>query len=276
VDERTYRGDAFGAVLYRHVRLPVAPHIADAEARRMAESELQWTLEGALLSLEPARWMNHPHANRLARTKLLQLRLASRLGFLVPDTCVSADPETIRRQYEAWNGRMVAKLAGGQIVGPDVNSQYVVHTTRMTRADLEEDAALSACPAIYQRLVDKRHDLRITFVGDEAFACRIDSQQHSGARIDWRAAGYAALNIEPCEIDPTVADQCRALMRALNLEIAGMDFIVTPEGDTVFLEINAAGQWAWVQEATGLPIAASIARRLAAACERDPSTPHPL
>jgi D-alanine-D-alanine ligase-like ATP-grasp enzyme len=58
-------------------------------------------------------------------------------------------------------------------------------------------------------------------------------------------------------------------MRHLDLEIAGFDFILTPEGEMVFLEINAAGQWAWVQETTGLPIAAAIARRLAAATRTD-------
>jgi glutathione synthase/RimK-type ligase-like ATP-grasp enzyme len=265
IGAREQRGDTVAAVLYRHVRLPVAPQIADPEARRMAESEMRWALEGSLLALQPALWANHPHANNLARSKLLQLRLATGLGFTVPDTRVTADPQDIRRHYKAWNGRMVAKLVGGQIVGHSVDSQYVVHTTAISEADLQNDEALSACPAIYQRLIDKRYDLRVTVVGDEVFACRIDSQQHAAARIDWRSAGYNALDIQRCDLEASVAKRCFALLRALNLEIAGIDLIVTPEGDTVFLEINAAGQWAWVQEATGLPIATSIARRLAAA-----------
>jgi hypothetical protein len=35
-----------------------------------------------------------------------------------------------------------------------------------------------------------------------------------------------------------------------------------PDGRLVFLEVNASGQWAWVEEATGMPIAAAIARLL--------------
>jgi hypothetical protein len=46
--------------------------------------------------------------------------------------------------------------------------------------------------------------------------------------------------------------------------MAGLDLIVTPGGDTVFLELNAAGQWAWIEAATGLPIAAAIAEELLA------------
>jgi glutathione synthase/RimK-type ligase-like ATP-grasp enzyme len=124
---------------------------------------------------------------------------------------------------------------------------------------------LSACPAIYQRRIAKQHELRVTVVGDEIFACRIDSQAREESRVDWRAAGYTSLDHRACELDEAVADRCRALLRTLGLEIAGLDFIVTPEGETVFLEINAAGQWAWVEQETGLPIAAAIARRLAGA-----------
>lgn len=265
VDGRQYRGAVFSAVMYRHVRLPLAPHIVDHDARRMAESEFRWTLEGALLALEPALWVNHPHANSRARSKLLQLRLAARLGFNVPETRVTADPRQIRDHYRIWGGRMVAKLAGGQIVAHSIDNQFFIPTTLVTQSDLQDEAALSACPAIYQRLVEKLHDLRVTVVGDEVFACRIVSHAQEATWVDWRADREATFDLQPCELDTAIADRCRALLRALGLEIGGIDFIVTPDGDTVFLEINAAGEWAWVQKATGLPVAASIARRLSGA-----------
>jgi hypothetical protein len=265
VGEHEHLGSSFASVLFRYIRLPTAPQIADPEARRMAASELQAALEGALLALEPAIWINHPYANRAARSKLLQLRLASGLGFTVPDTRVTANPREVRELYRKWDGQMVAKLAGGQLPGQTVNSQYVVFTTVIMPEDLEDDAALSACPTIYQRRVAKDYELRVTVVGDEIFACRINSQAHESARVDWRQAGYDTLDIHSCQIEESVADRCRALLRALNLETGGIDLIVTPEGSTVFLEINAAGQWAFVQKTTGLPIAAAIARRLASA-----------
>ena len=271
VGETEHFGDRFAAILFRHIRFPKAPQIADLAARRMAESELRATLEGTILALEPALWMNHPHANRLARNKLLQLRLAAKRGFKVPDTLVSSDPREIRKQYRAWNGRIIAKLTGGQIAAESIESQYLILTTQLSESDLHDDAALSACPAIYQRLVEKQYEVRVTVVGDEVFACRIDSQALDIARIDWRAAGYTALSNQPYNLDAATSDRCRALMRHLDLEIAGFDFIVTPEGEMVFLEINAAGQWAWVQETTGLPIAAAVARRLAAATRTDAS-----
>ena len=53
-----------------------------------------------------------------------------------------------------------------------------------------------------------------------------------------------------------------ALMGRLGLRFGTFDFIVAPDGRWVFLEINPNGQWAWMEDATGLPIAASIADAL--------------
>ena len=80
----------------------------------------------------------------------------------------------IRRQYQAWDGKMVAKLVGDKLSGLD-DSQYVIHTTLITDEDLKNDDALSACPAIYQNFLEKLCDIRVTVVGDEIFACRSTS-----------------------------------------------------------------------------------------------------
>jgi glutathione synthase/RimK-type ligase-like ATP-grasp enzyme len=223
-------------------------------------------LNGGLLSLEPRLWINHPHANDRARSKLLQLRIAAGLGFAIPDTRVTADAEEIRRIYQDWGGRMVAKLAGGQIVADSIEQQYVVYTTPISAEDLADTASLTTCPAIYQRRIDRKYDLRVTIVGEDIFACRIDTQALE--MPDWRAVERSTLRHEAHDLDAPLRDRCRALMRAFALDVAGIDFIVTPNGETVFLEINAAGQWAWIEDAIGCPIASTLARRLATAASK--------
>ncbi len=269
-------GDDVTAVLYRHLHLREAPHVSDAKARELVESELRATLEGALLATD-AYWLNHPYANRLARHKPLQLALAVREGLSVPETRISDDPEEIRALHRRWGGRMVAKLVGGQIVAPTVDEQYVVYTTLVEQDDLRSDAALAACPAIYQQCLEKAFDLRVTVVGERLFACRIDSRDSEQGAVDWRRAGAGALPISPCELDADTARRCLSLMRRLGLDLAGLDLIVTPEGETIFLEVNAAGQWLWVQEATGMPIASAIVDQLLdGAPLRSPSGRPPL
>jgi glutathione synthase/RimK-type ligase-like ATP-grasp enzyme len=48
-------------------------------------------------------------------------------------------------------------------------------------------------------------------------------------------------------------------MKRLGLEFGALDFIVTETGVWYFLEVNPSGQWLWIEDLTGLPIADSIA-----------------
>jgi glutathione synthase/RimK-type ligase-like ATP-grasp enzyme len=53
-----------------------------------------------------------------------------------------------------------------------------------------------------------------------------------------------------------------AFMKALRLRFGAFDFLVSPSRGWVFLECNPSGQWAWIEEATGQPIASAIADAL--------------
>lgn len=50
-----------------------------------------------------------------------------------------------------------------------------------------------------------------------------------------------------------------ALMRSFNLVYAALDFIVTPDAERVFLEINAGGQYGWLEAKTGVPLTGYLA-----------------
>jgi hypothetical protein len=47
-------------------------------------------------------------------------------------------------------------------------------------------------------------------------------------------------------------------VNALRLRFAAVDLIVDPHGQVWFLEANPNGQWAWIEDATGLLITAAI------------------
>jgi glutathione synthase/RimK-type ligase-like ATP-grasp enzyme len=260
-DDYRVRARDVAAVLYRHRRLPLAPEVADPSARRMVESERLALLDGALLSID-AFWVNHPTANQFARHKPVQLRFAHAEGFELPPTYITADPAVVRRLWHEWDGQMVAKLVGGQVIQAPGEEPYAVFTTQLDAADLSDEAAIAAAPAIYQQLLPKAADVRVTVVGDDVFACRIPSQLLDESRVDWRRVGRRTLVPEKFTLDRTTARRCAALNRRLGLEMSGIDLALMPDGRLVFLEVNASGQWAWVEEATGMPIAAAIARLL--------------
>jgi len=52
-------------------------------------------------------------------------------------------------------------------------------------------------------------------------------------------------------------------MQQLNLSFGAFDFILTPDDEYVFLEVNSSGQWGWIEDITKMPISETIANTLA-------------
>jgi len=51
-------------------------------------------------------------------------------------------------------------------------------------------------------------------------------------------------------------------MDSLGLVFGALDFVVTPDGQWIFLEINPNGQWFWIERQTGMPISTALAELL--------------
>jgi glutathione synthase/RimK-type ligase-like ATP-grasp enzyme len=101
----------------------------------------------------------------------------------------------------------------------------------------------------------------VTIVGDRVFSAAIYTKPH--ARDDWRRhshRGDAAVifKAEPLP-DANTAVLCCRLMKKLGLRYGAFDFVETPEGEMVFLEVNSAGQHGWLEGELGLPISEAIA-----------------
>lgn len=64
------------------------------------------------------------------------------------------------------------------------------------------------------------------------------------------------------ELPAETATKLRELMDCLGLVYGAIDLRLTPDGRYVFLEINPAGQFLYIEQATGQPIAAALAQAL--------------
>jgi glutathione synthase/RimK-type ligase-like ATP-grasp enzyme len=72
----------------------------------------------------------------------------------------------------------------------------------------------------------------------------------------------ANARVVPTDLPEEVETRLRAYRRALGLQYGAVDMRLRPDGTYVFLEINPAGRWLFVEDATGQPIAAALARLL--------------
>jgi hypothetical protein len=103
-------------------------------------------------------------------------------------------------------------------------------------------------------------ELRVTIVGDQVLTAAINSQASERAAHDWRRDGVQLLNAwQPYELPSETEAKLLRVMDYFNLNYGAADFIVTPEGRHVFLEVNPGGEFFWLERCPGLPISSAIA-----------------
>ncbi len=225
------------------------------------ENEALKGFGGVLRSLTHVFWMNSLDASRSANFKPVQMRVAAEAGMLVPHSLITNTPDAVRRFYEECHGRMIYKtLHGGGIAGGG-DVAHTVLTSVVTQDHLQHLEQVRLTAHQFQILVEKYIEVRVTVSGTTCIAVAIYSQKSENTRVDWRAS-YEDLEYSLYTLPPFVERQCIQITHQLGLNYGAIDLIVTPEGEHIFLEINAGGQYEWLESETKLPFSAIIAETL--------------
>lgn len=244
-------GLAEGIVLVELIKEPVQREIVEREVRDI--------VSGLCTVLNSRRWVNHPNDMSQARLKPYQLKLARSMGFCVPDSIITNDPEEAKLFCQAPTVfKMLAKQSfeyGDKF--------YSVDTTLMTDELIANLSFIRSQPILLQRCVEKIAELRVTYVGGEVFVAK-QTTSVEGAPVDWRPLqGTQDSMYDPWDTSPGFVAQIQSLMKRLNLKFAAIDFAVDSDGVLWFLEVNPNGQWLGYTDEIGMPAAASMARLLA-------------
>ncbi|MFJ8443732.1 ATP-grasp ribosomal peptide maturase [Kitasatospora griseola] len=229
------------------------PNGLGEQDRRFAGSQATWGVGGILASLPGAHYLNHPWNNRAAEYKPAQLATAQRSGFAVPHSLITNDPDRAREFIDRQPGGVVYKPLWNTPYQVDGQARHV--WVREVRTH-EITGAVAACPHLFQALVEKAFDARVTAVGNRLFAVRIDSPD-----LDWRQR-QSRMECTPIDVPAPVARSVLAYLTAHRLAFGAFDFAVTATGDWCFLECNPNGQWAWQPDSITDSIAFAVADQL--------------
>jgi hypothetical protein len=264
VADRRLEGADIGVVYFRRPAPPEVPAHWEGhrESADVVAAESRWFLRWLYAYLGDVPWFTaDPLTLDRAACKPSQIRLARRLGMQVPDTYYGNGADTIAAL--AAQGPLVVKAIKETGFAAD-QVFHAFYTARVTAADVAQSReSLAGTVNFLQRHVDKRHELRVTWVDGQYFAARIHSQTGpEAARIDWRKVDWQALDYSLETLPEDLQRQMAAYCAAMNIGYGAFDFIVTPEGEHVFLECNANGQWLWIDEKTNAGIAPAIAAAL--------------
>jgi hypothetical protein len=189
----------------------------------------------------PATVLSRPAPAASNSTKPMQTRAARACGFRVPDTLLTNDPEQARA-FAARHGRVIYKAAGGTRTLTGLLD--LTDTRRLDR--------LSTCPIYFQKYIAGTN-VRVHVVGRDISAVEITSDA-----VDYRRDIHEMV---ATTVPEPVADSCRAVTGTLELLVAGIDLIRTPEGEWYFLEANPSPAFTFYPDRGA--VGASIARLLA-------------
>ncbi|MEH1844337.1 MAG: RimK domain-containing protein ATP-grasp [Nostoc sp.] len=231
------------------------PQIAEAGANSPAWQHAI-AVDDTLMSwseMTPAFVVNRPSAMAANGSKPYQLGQIRSLGFKVPETLVTTDPEAVRAFWKL-HGDIIYKSISG--IRSKVSRVGVEHLERLDN--------VSWCPTQFQQYIPGR-DYRVHVVGTEVFASEVISQAD-----DYRyAAEDEYTEIRACHLPEEVEQHCRVLAKAINLPLCGIDLRQTPGGEWYCFEVNPSPGFTYYQQFTGQPISTAIANLLASGNQRD-------
>jgi hypothetical protein len=244
------------AVYLRPYDLRELPGIVKANE----ESEL-WrhalAVQDVLLSwcdLTPALVLNRPSDMAANSSKPFQASWIESLGFRIPDTLITTDPEAA---LEFWRQH-------DQVIYKSVSGIRSI-VSRLTAEHRRRFDDIASCPTQFQEYVPGT-EYRVHVVGEEIFACAIisnaDDYRYATERVDMQA----------CALPSDVAARCKTLAGSMNLLLAGLDLRRTPDGSWYCFEVNPSPAFTCFQQVTGQPIADAVARFLASGRQNAPAT----
>jgi glutathione synthase/RimK-type ligase-like ATP-grasp enzyme len=230
----------------------VPPTVTDPSHWHFAMSEAATAFQG-MWQASSALWVNNVMRDAAAAHKSWQLALAKEIGLSIPETLMTNSPDEAREFWARFPGEVVYK-----------GFMATLYAWRETRILKPEEESLvdnvRLAPVIFQRYVPAVVDLRITAIGTQLLAAEAHSQQGEYP-VDVRV--NRNIVYKPHTLPPDIERRLLALMRRLGLEYGAIDMRLTPGGEYVFLEVNPAGQFLYVEQAAGIPIAAALAQHLA-------------
>jgi MvdC family ATP-grasp ribosomal peptide maturase len=249
------------AVWMRRIWEPELSQELAPQYRQACIRESQATLDGFWDSLKEAKWVDDLERINYASNKLRQLRIASEVGFVIPQTLVTNKAEAAREFFHQVNGKMVSKLLTALSHSMESTS-FFLYTSAVKEEDLQDAESLRYCPMVFQEQIPKQSELRVVYVNGKVFVGALEASVYAAAKVDWRKPGVEVGAWQHHELPDEVVRRLQAFMGKFGLLFGALDFIVTPSGEYVFLEVNPVGEWGMIERDLDLPISSAIADAL--------------
>jgi glutathione synthase/RimK-type ligase-like ATP-grasp enzyme len=234
------------SVYYRRPSFPI-PSVNDGNVARkhFAALEAINSFQGFIQNLN-CFWVSRPSSIKYAENKVTQLNVAKKIGFKVPQTVVSNNPEEVIDFINRNKNDVIIK----PVKSGFISDNELIFTNIINRKEIVEPNRIMKIPSIYQQRIRKKYDIRVTIFGKKVFPVEIHSQKFADSKTDWRRSSDLKMEQKEHLLPKKLQEKCLQLTNYFKLEFGAIDMVLTHEKEYFFLEINPNGQWAWLEQRT--------------------------
>ncbi|GAA3122947.1 ATP-grasp ribosomal peptide maturase [Streptosporangium carneum] len=247
-----------GAVYWRRPTQFVMDERMSSPESAFAYGEARYGFGGILIALGQGGclWVNDPMAAMRAEYKPVQLTVAAQVGLTVPPSIITNDPQAAHTWAKERDKPIIYKPMSG-VWHADEGRIRALYTSPVGDFDELLDPAFARTAQLLQEQMPKAFEARAIVVGTKVFTVRIDASTEAG-KTDWRS-DYDSLTYTAIDLPEDTEKGLVKLHERLGLVYGASDLICTPSGEWVYLETNQRGEWFWLADETGLPIASALA-----------------
>jgi hypothetical protein len=156
--------------------------------------------------------------------------------FDVPDTLVTVGLSGIR------------EFDGTPVVVKSLSSARTNDSNIMLTTEVDADRLDPGFPWYVQEKIESEWDVTVFYCDGRCFAFKRSRADLSG--LDWRIAQSADISKKewfPIDLSTAVIEQMISLSNDININFGRYDFLINKTtGKIVFLELNAHGQWVFL------------------------------
>lgn len=237
-------------VYYRKITLPKLEGF-ELKYKNLMYKEMMTIIEGIAESAGKVA-LTRPSILKKADNKIIQIQVAMEVGFTVPPSLLTNSNISAQEFVNTHHSSIVKPISVGRINTSQTVNFIQTNIVKNT-GNIE---GLEFSPAYFQSYVEKDYEVRLNIVHGECYGVKIESSN----KVDWRK-NDATIRYSKIKVPKDIERMCIEMMDKLNIHFAAFDFIVSNQ-KYVFLELNANGQWQWLEEKLDLGIADKIIQYL--------------
>lgn len=239
-----------------------APPTKNIDLARYRDAEFRSFIEQIQFAIPGKKLFPKCTSDLRKRSKIQQLIMARAVGLDIPVTVIGNSGNAITEVLTDDIAVKPLNTPTFRIEHPTGSKSIDIPTRKSNILQVvQNNVSITSTPIIVQDYLEKKCELRITIVGEQVFACAIDTQAHIEGKVDGRFAHDVAKHwVQKLPIN--IEKKLLRFMNSMNLDFACVDMIITPDDRYIFLEANLNGQWLWIEEKTGMKISKAIADQL--------------